>query len=144
MSESSSAINFFNENVAFLLRNKSYLKSWISDTVISKKKRVGLINFVFCTDMYLLTLNKTYLHHNTLTDIITFDYTVKNRVSGDIFISIERVKYNSKLLNISFKDEVHRVMIHGILHLCGYGDKLPKEKASMRKLEDKYLSLRTF
>jgi len=144
MPEGSSIINFFNENVRFLLKDKSYLKTWVSDSILNEKKKVGSLNFVFCADKYLLLLNKTYLNHNTLTDIITFDYSVKNQVSGDIFISIERVKYNSKLLNISFKDEIHRVMIHGVLHLCGYGDKSLKEKASMRKQEDKYLSLRTF
>jgi rRNA maturation RNase YbeY len=144
MSKNLSVINFFNENVHFLLRNKSYLKIWVSDTIITKKKTVGPINFVFCTDKYLLALNKTYLRHNNLTDIISFDYTIKKQVSGDIFISIERVTHNAKLLNISFKDEIHRVMIHGVLHLCGYSDKSLKEKASMRKQEDKYLSLRTF
>lgn len=144
MSESSPVINFFNENVRFLLRDKLNLKKWVSDTIANNKKKIGPINFVFCTDKYLLTLNKTYLSHNTLTDIITFDYSVKNQVSGDIFISIERVKYNSNILNISFKDEIHRVMIHGVLHLCGYSDKSLKEKANMRKQEDKYLSLRTF
>lgn len=144
MPESSFVINFFNENIRFLLKDKSYLRTWVSDTVINKKKKVGPINFVFCTDKHLLSLNKTYLQHNTLTDILTFDYTAENCVSGDIFISIERVKYNSKQLNTTFKDEIHRVMIHGVLHLCGYSDKSPKEKTLMRKQEDKCLSLRTF
>ncbi len=89
-------------------------------------------------------MNIKYLNHKTLTDIITFDYSEKSIISGDIFISIDRVRENAKLLKNSIKDELHRVMIHGVLHLCGYSDKKPADKEKMTKAENKYLSLRTF
>ncbi len=137
-------IYFFTEQTSFVLKQKSLVKHWISNCIGSEKCSFSTINFIFCSDKYLLNLNKSYLNHSTLTDIITFDYSVKNQLSGDIFISIERVKENAKSLKINNKNEVHRVMIHGVLHLCGYGDKSLKEKDLMRKREDKYLSLRTF
>jgi probable rRNA maturation factor len=139
-----SGIHFFNPKTSFVLAQKLLVRNWISAVILSKRKKIGTLNFIFCTDHYLLKLNKSYLKHSTLTDIITFDYTVKNCISGDIFISIDRVKQNAKLLKISFKDELHRVMIHGVLHLCGYGDKSLPPKTIMRKQEDKCLSLRTF
>ena len=97
------------------------------------------IQFVFCSDVYLLELNQQYLHHDTLTDIITFDYREGKKISGDIFISIDRVRENAGKFNVLFKEELHRVMIHGILHLCGYKDKDKKSKMLMTEKEDFYL-----
>jgi rRNA maturation RNase YbeY len=108
------------------------------------KKNLGSLNYIFCTDNYLLQINNDYLKHNTLTDIITFDYTEGKMVSGEVFISVERVRENAALFSGSFKDELHRVMIHGILHLCGHKDKTPSAKKEMTAQEDYYLSLRSF
>ena len=113
-------------------------------TLDSEGKELGELNYIFCDDDYLLDLNVKTLNHNRLTDIISFDYTLGIVVSGDIYISYERVKENSVSLDQPFKDELHRVMIHGVLHYCGYKDKLDEEKMVMREKEDYYLSLRTF
>ncbi|MCB0460671.1 MAG: rRNA maturation RNase YbeY, partial [Flavobacteriaceae bacterium] len=102
------------------------------------------ISYIFCDDDYLLDINVKYLKHNTLTDIISFDYTDDGLISGDVFVSIDRVKENAEKFNVSFQDELHRVMIHGILHFCGYKDKTKEEEQLMRSKEDYYLSLRTF
>lgn len=109
-----------------------------------ESKELGEVCYIFCDDAYLLEKNLKYLKHNTLTDIISFDYTLDDYISGDIFISVERVHENASDLAISFKDELHRVMIHGILHYCGYKDKTEDDKKVMRAKEDYYLSLRTF
>lgn len=107
-----------------------------------EKGHIGSINFIFCSDEYLFQLNQKYLKHDTYTDIITFDSSVEEtEISGDIFISLERVKENSKQFSGSFVKELHRVMIHGILHLLGYKDKSPKDKEAMSGKEDYYLSL---
>lgn len=101
----------------------------------------GDINFIFCDDAYLSELNLSYLNHTTLTDIITFDYTDEGIISGDIYISIERVKENALLYSKTFQDELNRIIIHGVLHLLGNKDKKPKDKAMMRKKEDECLLL---
>ena len=101
------------------------------------------LNFIFCNDLFLLKMNKRYLKHNSLTDIITFNYSNKNNLSGDVFISIDRVKENALLFSESFENELKRVIIHGVLHLLGYKDKSKKEKNNMRNKEDFYLSLQT-
>ncbi len=137
-------ITFVSEKVKFALRDKEKLRRWINGCLKDYKKETGNINYIFCTDSYLLKINKEYLKHNTLTDIITFDYTEGKMVSGEVFISIERVKENAALFSGSFKDELHRVMIHGILHLCGHKDKTPRTKKEMTAKEDYYLSLRSF
>ena len=103
---------------------------------------MGDINYIFCSDNYLHQINFQYLDHDTFTDIITFDQSDKDQIEGDIFISIDRVHENANERNISFVNELHRVMIHGILHLLGYNDKTPKEKQLMREKEDECLSLR--
>jgi rRNA maturation RNase YbeY len=139
-----SLIHFFKEDVQFKLFHQSSLRQWVNTCITMHKKTCGEINFIFCSDRYLLNLNKTYLKHHTLTDIITFDYTIKKTLSGDIFISIERVAENAITLKTNLKDELHRVIIHGVLHLCGFSDKTPFQKKRMRKAEDKCLSLRTF
>jgi probable rRNA maturation factor len=132
-------ISFNNNDIKFSLKNKSILKKWISETIIAEKGKTGDINFIFCNDDYLLEINQKYLNHDTLTDIITFDYSEKDKKSGDIFISIERVKENAEKFNVSMEEELHRVIIHGILHLCGFKDKNKADKALMTEAENKHL-----
>ncbi len=132
-------ITFQNEAVKFSLKNKSGLKTWISSTIEGKKKKAGDISFVFCTDEFLLEMNKEYLNHDTYTDIITFDYSKDGKglpIEGDIFISIDRVKENAGKFSKTFEQELHRVIIHGVLHLLGYKDKTKSAKEEMRKQED--------
>jgi len=133
-------VQFFFQNSRFSFGQKSSIKKTIFAVIRNEKRKAGKINFIFCNDAFLLSLNKKFLKHNTLTDIITFQYPSIN-LSAEIFISIPRIKENSKKLKISFEDELHRVMIHGILHLCGYKDKTSQEKKEMRKKEDFYLKL---
>ena len=128
----------------FNLDDEPQISDWVRFTLDSEGKELGELNYIFCDDEYLHQINVKTLKHNTLTDIISFDYTQGIVVSGDVYISYERVKENSEELNISFKDELHRVMIHGVLHYCGYKDKLQEDKLKMRAKEDYYLSLRTF
>lgn len=136
-------INFFVEDIKFTLTKKKELRHWITSTIEHNLKNLQLINYIFTSDSYLLSINKEYLKHNTLTDIITFNQsTDQNLIEADIFISIERIKENSKKLNIPFKEELHRVMIHGVLHLLGFNDKSDPEKKEMRKKENHYLALR--
>lgn len=138
----SKAIYFFNEEVSYMLRHKKKIRKWIVSILMSEKYVPENITFIFCSDAYLHKKNVKYLQHDTLTDIITFDNSAsKEEISGDIFISIHRVKDNTRSFNINFKHELHRVMIHGILHLMGYDDKTAKEKELMRAKEDYYLSL---
>jgi len=135
---------FFNIETEFCLKDELDISSWLMKCVEREDKRQGEVNYIFCDDDYLLELNVKHLKHNTLTDVIGFDYTMGRLISGDIFISIERVRENSKFFSASFDDELHRVMVHGLLHFCGYSDKVKKEKELMRAKEDYYLSLRTF
>jgi rRNA maturation RNase YbeY len=139
---SADAILFFTEEITFTLRDKKKLRKWIYVSIGREKSTIGSINFIFCSDAYLHDLNVKYLKHDTLTDIITFDYTEESGpLSGDIFISIDRVRDNAKQFGTGFVKELHRVMIHGILHLAGYKDKSAGDKAAMRVKEDYYLSL---
>lgn len=115
-------------------------KKWVEEIVLSEKKDLGDIVFVFCDDQFLLEKNIKYLKHNTLTDVISFDYSAKNKIHGDILISIERVKENSKLYNQNFSTELNRVMAHGLLHLLGYKDKSKDEAKIMKSKENYYLS----
>jgi len=134
----------FNSETLFDLDDEEWISLWLSNCISDMLHKEGRITYIFCDDEYLLEKNLKYLKHNTLTDIISFDYTLGNLISGDVFISVERVLENSKIFNVSFKDELHRVMVHGILHFCGYTDKSFSDKALMRSKEDYYLSLRTF
>lgn len=132
-------ISFNNEGVAFVLKNKTILKGWITNTIIKKKRTAGELAFIFCSDEHLLTINKQYLKHDTYTDIITFDYSKEDTtlpISGDIFISIDRVKENAKTFSRPLAEEIHRVIIHGTLHLLGYADKSKSAKVEMTKQED--------
>jgi len=135
------AIFFSTENINFDLKGKMKVKKWITDTIKSQGKKVGDISYLFCDDAYLIEVNRTYLNHDTYTDIITFDYVEDDLVSGDIMISVERVKENAVLYNTTFEQELHRVIIHGILHLLGQGDKTDVEAAQMRKKEEKALAV---
>ena len=134
----------FNFETEYALHGQNEIGKWITDLILKERLKEGDINYIFCNDDYLLGINIKYLNHNELTDIITFDYSIDKLLSGDIFISIERVKDNAISYNVDEKDELHRVMVHGVLHLCGYKDKSKDEKSLMRDKEDYYLSLRTF
>jgi rRNA maturation RNase YbeY len=133
----------FNYETKFVLNNSEPLIDWISQSIDNEMYKLGDINYIFCSDEYLAELNIKHLNHSTLTDIISFNETLGKLISGDIFISIDRVKENATEFKASFPDELHRVMIHGILHFCGYNDKTKEEKRLMREKEDYYLSLRS-
>lgn len=139
-----SGINFFSEDIDFDLENETEICDWIINCVKKENKKEGELSFIFSSDDYLLKINKEYLDHDFYTDIITFDYRDEDTISGDIFISIDRVKENAQSLSIPFIDELHRVLIHGVLHIIGYKDKSSEEESIMRAKEDFYLSLRTF
>ncbi|TAF46519.1 MAG: rRNA maturation RNase YbeY [Sphingobacteriales bacterium] len=133
-------IFFYQQEVSYTLKHKNKLRQWINQTILHEKHQLESLNFIFCSDNYLLTLNRQYLHHNTYTDIITFDNSeTSGLIIGDIFISIDRIKENAKTFNSSFTNELHRVMIHGTLHLLGYKDKSAKAKKLMTQKEDEYL-----
>lgn len=132
-------IHFHTQDIKFTLKNKTLLKQWIASVIEKKKRKPGELNFIFCSDDYLLTINKQYLDHDTYTDIITFDYSQENEkmnICGDVYISIERVKENALKFSKSFEDELNRILIHGTLHLLGYKDKTKNAKAEMTKQED--------
>lgn len=133
-------INFNYETDFQLVKEISYSK-WVSKIISSEDCNVAQIEYIFCDDNYLITINKKYLDHDTYTDIITFDYTEGRRVSGDVFISIERVKENAKIYDVSFEFELQRVMAHGILHLLGYGDKSEEDSRLMRAKEEEKMKL---
>lgn len=134
-------ISFHNQSVAFKLKEKTKLKQWIKAVTEKEKHKLGNINYIFCTDDELLEINIKHLNHKTLTDIITFDYTEGKTINSDIFISIERVAENATKFQVTFDEELHRVMIHGILHLCGYKDKTKADAELMRKKENASLKL---
>lgn len=135
------AITFSNNDIKFSLKEKTRLKKWITQVVEKQKKRVGDIGYLFCDDEYILQVNREYLDHDTYTDIITFDYVEGDVISGDILISIDRVGENAKSFGVDFEQELHRVIIHGVLHLLGGKDKTPAEVEAMRKKENSALAL---
>ncbi len=135
---------YYNFETDFTLENQEEISKWIENSIKEEGYSFEEISYIFCNDAYLLEKNIQFLDHNTLTDIISFDYSVGKIISGDIFISVERVKENATKFKVDFKDELHRVIIHGILHYCGYKDKTPQEKQEMRSKENYYLSLRKF
>jgi rRNA maturation RNase YbeY len=142
--EEDEQIEFAAEDVEFELRNEAESRAWLRTLI----ERMGFVprslNFVFCSDGYLHQLNVQYLGHDTLTDIITFPYADLPNVEGDIFISIDRVRDNARKFNASFEQELHRVMAHGVLHLCGLADKTPAEKRTMREKEEEALKMAGF
>ncbi|WAC01006.1 rRNA maturation RNase YbeY [Lacinutrix neustonica] len=131
----------FNYENNFKLPNEHRVSSWISDVIQSEGCIEDEVNYVFCDDAYLYKLNVEFLNHDTLTDIISFDYSVGKTLQGDVFISTERVSENASDFDVAFEDELHRVMVHGILHYCGYKDKSESEAKLMREKENHYLGL---
>lgn len=129
----------FNYETDFKLSSVERVSKWITSTIKEEGFKEGEINYVFCDDTYMLKLNEEFLDHDTLTDIISFDYAVGKELHGDIFISIERVEENAKNFSIEFDQELLRVMIHGVLHYCGYKDKESLDKKTMRAKENFYL-----
>jgi len=137
-------IRFFNEQITFRLKDKRAVSAWIKFSIVKAGLEAGQINFIFCSDPFLLKINRKYLDHDYFTDIITFPNNSEDRTSGDIYISIDRVRENAVAFRSEFINELHRVMIHGILHLLGYNDKHKADQRRMRSMENKILSLRTF
>ncbi len=139
------AISFFEEDITYKLKHKTALRQWITQTIDAEGFKLKELSYIFCSDSYLLQINRQYLNHDTYTDIITFDNSeTDNLITGDIFISIERIRENAIKFNIPETDELHRVIIHGVLHLLGYKDKTPVTKQKMTQKEDFYLNKRGF
>ena len=136
-----SRIALFYEEINFVLPQQTKTKAWLKTVIKQEDFRLEHINFIFCSDAYLHKLNKDYLDHDTLTDIITFDYTEENLLEGDIYISIDRVGENARQINTPFEQELKRVMVHGLLHMMGYTDKTDDQRQQMRNKEDSSLSL---
>ena len=151
-------ISFYTENIDFNLPAKREIKSWLKAVAGAEGKQIGAIAVIFCSDEYLLQLNRRYLQHDYYTDIITFDYTVTAQcvalppqaqriaplLGGDLFISTDTVRANAERYGQTFNDELHRVILHGLLHLCGYEDATPAQQKIMRCMEDKYLAMRFY
>ena len=131
----------FHSETDFQLKSKLQFKNWLKRVAQSHEKKIGDINYIFCDDEYLLKLNLQFLHHDTLTDIITFDYVEDSILNGDIYISIERVRENAAIFAVSFENELLRVLSHGLLHLCGFKDKSEDEAAVMRSQENAAIAL---
>ena len=136
------SINFFSEQIRFKLSNPRKTTSWIKSAIKKEGCVLNSLNYIFCSDEYLKQINVQFLNHKTYTDIITFNFNpTEGEIEGEIYISIDRVRENAKTFETSFQTELHRVIIHGVLHLIGFNDKSKTEKATMRKKEDSYLSL---
>lgn len=131
----------FNYETEFTIENEQAFEDWLSRVIVSENKKEGEINYIFCDDEYLHKINLEYLNHDTLTDIISFDYSIGNELNGDIFVSIERVKDNAADFNVLFDDELKRVVVHGVLHYCGYKDKSDADEALMRSKEDEKIAM---
>jgi rRNA maturation RNase YbeY len=139
------AINFFEEDTTFKPKQKAQLRQWIKDTVVAEGLKLKELNYIFCSDAYLLQINQQYLDHDTYTDIVTFDNSeVEGDIVGDIFISVDRIRENGAKFKTGETDELHRVIIHGALHLLGYTDKSVVTKQKMTQKEDEYLAKRNF
>jgi len=130
----------FNYEVDFSLDNEKIIAKWISSVIKAEEYKEDEVNYIFCNDAYLHKLNVEFLNHDTFTDVISFDYSVGKILQGDVFISIERVKENAKDFSVPFLYELNRVMVHGVLHYCGYNDKTVRDASLMRKMEDYYLN----
>jgi len=132
-------LTFHTEDIDFELENTGKIQQWILQTIEHEGGTLSFVNYIFCSDTYLHRINVEYLNHDTYTDIITFPYS-DEAIESDIFISIDRIRENAKTFNVSFERELYRVMIHGVLHLLGYGDKTEEEQQEMRAREDSWLS----
>ncbi len=135
------SIRFSSQSVSFELKDETLVRQWLTKVISLRGKSVGNINYLFCDDEYLLDVNQRFLNHDTYTDIITFDYVVGCLISGDIMISVDRVRENATLFSVTFEQELHRVIVHGVLHLLGQGDKSEEEAVEMRRLEAEALNL---
>lgn len=134
-------IYFYQQETTYTVKQKNNLRNWINRTILTEGYELQTLNFIFCSDEYLLKMNEQYLKHDTYTDIITFDNSeTPNLIAGDIFISIDRIRDNAKSFKTTFTNELHRVIIHGTLHLLGYADKTNKAKKLMTEKEDEYLN----
>lgn len=137
----SNSITFQTEDIDFVFPDQEQTNDWITAVIDQENGQLNFLNYIFCSDNYLLKLNQEYLQHDTLTDIITFHYS-EEVIESDIFISVERVRENALGLGVAFETELKRVMVHGVLHLLGYPDKTEEEKERMRKKEDEMLGMR--
>jgi probable rRNA maturation factor len=138
-------IQFFEEDIAYKLKDKARVRQWINETVLAEGYKLKELTYIFCSDAYLLQINQQYLDHDTYTDIVTFDNSeIESVVIGDIFISIDRIRENAAKFDVTEITELHRVIIHGVLHLLGYTDKSAADKKKMTQKEDFYLSKRGF
>lgn len=135
-------VNYCLQDIKFLYNRKRSTRRWLNEVAAAESKSLGDINIIFCSDAYILEINKKYLGHDYYTDIITFDYCIGSILSGDLFISIDTVRDNASFYNSTFDEELHRVIVHGILHLIGYDDKTDNERLVMRSMENRYLELR--
>lgn len=131
----------FNYETDFELSDETAISNWLSQVIVSESKKEGDINYIFCDDDYLHKINVEYLNHDTLTDIISFDYSVGNELHGDIFVSVERVVDNAKDFEVSFDEELKRVLVHGILHYAGYKDKSEEDELKMRQKEEEKIAM---
>lgn len=139
------AINFFEEDIAYKLKQKTAVRNWVTETIQAEGFKLKELNYIFCSDNYLLQINQQYLDHDTYTDIVTFDNSdIAQTITGDIFISIDRIRENAAKFGVTETNELHRVIIHGALHLLGYKDKSPVDKKKMTLKEDFYLNKRGF
>ena len=136
-------INFYYQK-SYNIKNIIKIKAWLVNSISELNKELGKIDYVFCDNAFITEVNKKHLQHDYPTDIITFDYVKNNKLNAEIYISIEQVRMNAKLFHAKYSDELHRVLIHGILHLSGFNDHTDEEKVQMRQAEDYYLSLRPF
>ncbi len=142
MPRAADSIHFFSDNIPFVLPSKTEVRGWLYRVAKQQKRTIGELSYIFVSDEQLLQMNQEFLQHDTYTDIISFDYTEGTTVAGEFYISIDRVRDNAKSFGVPVRDELHRVMAHGLLHLCGYKDKRAKDAAEMRKQEEKALALR--
>lgn len=131
----------FNYELDFKLEDEMLYSDWLSKVISSEMKSEGDINYIFCDDNYLVEINQQYLDHDTLTDIISFDYSIGNELHGDIFISVERVRENAVDFNVDFNEELKRVLAHGVLHYCGYKDKSEDDEKLMRQKEEEKMKM---
>ena len=131
----------FNYELDFKLDDEQLFSDWLSKVIISENKHEGEINYIFCDDNYLVEINQQYLDHDTLTDIISFDYSIGNELHGDVFVSIERVVENAQDFDVTFEEELRRVLVHGILHYCGYKDKNEEDENLMRRKEEEKMKM---
>ena len=131
----------FNYELDFKLEDETLYTVWLSKVISSEMKSEGDINYIFCDDNYLVEINQQYLSHDTLTDIISFDYSIGNELHGDVFISVERVRENAVDFNVDFEEELKRVLVHGILHYCGYKDKNEDDEILMRQKEEEKMKM---